>query len=163
MCAGLKFQYVYSSFIHFSLFWCVFVFIWVSITRTQKQKEHTLLQIHKAPQIRSDHLGQNFWKNYWVSVLNGSQARYWIPAYSNKNTFMFIIRWGPTRGLCLFSSYWLKSLYKSSILGHWTSSTLENRKKIKDQFGDCQTGLKNMSSVWHNYMLTYFLNYSFIK
>lgn len=39
----------------------------------------------------------------------------------------------------------------------------KQEKKKKDQFGDCQTGLKNMSSVWHNYMLTYFLNYSFIK
>lgn len=46
--------------VYFGLFLCLFVFIWVWITRTQKLQKHTLAQIHKASQIRSDHLGQNF-------------------------------------------------------------------------------------------------------
>lgn len=46
--------------IYFSLFLCMFVFIRVWIPTTQKLQKHTLAQIHKASQISSDHLGQNF-------------------------------------------------------------------------------------------------------
>lgn len=139
MCVFLSSSSVHIYFIVYFL--CVFVLIWAWITRTQKQKKHTRLQIHKASQIRSDHLGQNFLKkNYWVRMLNGSQACY--SEFLHTATKVL---------LCLSSDGVPEEDYVYSIPAGWNHFThlyawalniivTIIKQEKKDHYGVCQRG-----------------------